>query len=548
MGHQGVQLLVAIDALLLALVGAIAGSAVGVAAAPLLVGALSSMSEHLQQLPVRAADPSPTTALIAVAFSVTVALLGGAPHALRARTSHPLDLIQVHRDSSRELPSQRYLALRAVVLASGALASWLALGMPAAIRLVGVLLLGLAAVALCGGPALRELARLLRPRLVRVRPMGALVGVSLPAGSYALAASLAVTSAVLAGATAVLCVIQSLLGTMDDDLEVRYGHGALVASLASGSRSSALVLPDSIDLIRRISGITDVAEYYDSTLFFQGQEFAIRALSTSALFRNGSLLEDETPIEDVRQALLRGEVVACTTFVHHFRVAVGHEIALDTHAGPRTFRVGGIVAGFGASTGSLLMDVHTFDRHFRRSGASFLQIWADRPLSQIFEEIARQTADIQPLFFSSGADLREVSRRLAGRFAGLLYSLVAVAGCFAGIGVLAIGTSAVMARREDLMLLQICGASPLTVGAVVLLDSFALVAAAAIPSVPLGLASASVAIDLFKEGYGWALRPHATVGPLTVVLAGVLGCAAVAGVVPAWASTRLLDRGRLSAP
>ncbi len=539
MDHRGVQLLVFVDGLLLSGIGGIAGLLAGVAASPLILTAFSGFSDHLQQIQIKKADVDVVTLLAGVLVCLAVAALASIPHALRARTSHPLDLLSAYerRPNEGTVPERTWAAI--LVCTSAVLLLWLASSVPPAIRLAGMMVAGLGGIGILGMRMLAPVTLSLRSLLGRVAPALAFVGTSLPPRSAPLAASLGLVATVMFAAAMLIVVVETLVESMGAEIAARYGDGAVVRSIPSSTPiGGPLILPQTILAIRTTPGVKEVAEYYDADLMLRGDGFLLRAFDSEALFRNATMLEDGTPVEQVRSALARGEVVMSRGFGRWFGVDVGDNIVLDTPSGSHTFRIGGTAPGFTDRTGGLLIGIRTFDRHFPRGGASFLGIWADGPLPATLDEVARRTAGAQVLFFASGGELRRTARRIADRFGGLLYALLALAGFLAAIGVLTVTATAIVARGTELALMQIVGAAPRSIAGLVFMDSLVLAAVGAIPGGALGVLSADVVAELFEISFGWSLGRHVPPGKLAAASAALIACAAAAGLGPAWVVSR----------
>jgi putative ABC transport system permease protein len=249
-------------------------------------------------------------------------------------------------------------------------------------------------------------------------------------------------------------------------------------------------------------------------------------------------LEDETPVEELKSALTSGQVVMTHGFALSFQVEVGDEIDLETPSGVRRVRVGGVVRGFTGPTGGLMIDLDTFDRYFHRNGASVLAIWSTGPLLSVWDEIVRRSAISQPLFFESGQEFRNAARRIADRFDGLLYLLLAIAGFLCAIGLTAVVASSITARAADLALMQIGGATPAGIVTLVLMDSALLVLFAALAGALLGVVSAGVVADMFRETLGWTIDTHIPVRELVFASSALVLTTTAAAAGPAWAAAR----------
>lgn len=537
MDHLGVQFMISMQGLLLSIVGGALGLVAGVVASPLVMTAFSRFSEQLQHLRIDSAGIGLGTLVAGTLVCLALAALASAPHALRARTSHPLDLATAYRRAPREVTKSKRVLVMLVAFAGATSAIWWAPA-PASFRLAGVVVFGLAGVGALGIRVLPLVAQVLRRGLSGARPGALLLGATLPTRSASLAASLALIASLTLSATLLIIVVESIVETMAAEVAARYGDGVVVRSIPAAAEVRDTISPETVRLVRDTPGVKDVAEYYDTQLLLNGEEFDLRALESEPVFRNATMLVETTAADEMRTALRRGELLVSPGFLRTFGVAVGDEVTLDTPAGSRSFRIGGTARGFAGPNGFAYVDIHTFDKHFRRTGAGFLALWADRPLPGVLDEVTRRTTESETLFFEAGEAFRHAARRVANRFAGMLYALLALAGFLSGIGVMAVVASAVVARREELALMQVAGATPTTIAVLVLADLILLLIVAALPGVLLGATCADVMAALFRESFGSSLDMQFAPGRVGLAVGTLVACAAAAALGPAWTATR----------
>ena len=544
---RGVRLLIALDALVLSAIGAGLGAMGGILLAPPLLDGFSRFSEHFQSVKVDEMSLAPSTFAAAALVWLVVAFLAGLPPSRRAARQHPLEIL-----SSTRIPSTAPEVRRAyVTVSAGALVSliviWLnPLGLPAGIRLGGVFAIGLGAMMVTSGHITLEVVQRIRPWLSAIPRVGALIGTSTLARPAAASVCLGAIAAVVFALTLILTALHSLTSSIGRSMAETYQDGASVRAGSPTGMDREVILPHTIEKIRATAGVEDVAIFYNLYPSYKGEPILLGAISAATLLRRGGFHPNDGPAAELAAALGRGEIAISHAFQHRFGVDVGDSITLETRIGPEDFRVGGFYRDYSGPGGSLHLDVDTFDRYFLREGAHFLALWASVPLPQVRDEVIRRTAGGQTLFFTYGEKLKAAADSALGRFRDLLNLLAGVSAFFSAVALLTLLTGAVAARRRDLALMQVIGATPGNIAAVVLLDGALVALIGAVGGALLGLVGGEIVTDLFFERFGWVIDYEVEVGPVLMTVLATVAIALAVGCLPAWLARRARPMSVLS--
>ncbi len=544
---RGVRLLIVLDALVLSAIGVTLGAMGGIFLAPPLLDGFSRFSEHFQSVRVDDMSLAPSTFAIAGGVWLAVALLASLPPSRWVARQHPLEVL-----SSTRVPPASPEARKGYVWTGAAglialLFIWLdPLALPAGLRLGLVLALGLVVVMGTSGHIALGVVQRLRPWLSAIPRIGALVGTSTLARPAAASVCLGAIAAVVCALTMILTALNSLTSSIGLSIAETYQDGASVRAGNPTGMDREVILPDTIETIRAAPGVEDVAIFYNLYPSYQGEPILLGAISAAALLRQGGFHPGDGLREELAAALQRGEIAISHAFHRRFEVDVGDSITLDTRNGPRGFRVGGFYRDYSGPGGSLHLDVETFDKHFLREGAHFLALWASVPLPQVRDEIIRRTAGGQTLFFSYGEKLRAAADSAMGRFRDLLNLLAGLSAFFSAVALLNLLTGAVAARRRDLALMQVTGATPGNIAAVVLLDGVFVGLIGAVLGALLGLVCGEIVTDLFFMRFGWVIDYHVDIGPVLITVLATVTIALAVGCLPAWLARRTRPMSVLS--
>ncbi len=544
---RGVRLLIALDALILSALGVALGAVGGILAARPLLEGFSRFSEHLQSVRVEELSLAPSTFVIAGGVWLVVALLAGLPPSRQTARQHPLEVLSSARVPPTGPGTRKLYLLGSAAAVTGLIIIWLApLGLSAGFRLACVLALGLGALMLASGHVALFALHRLRPWLRSIPRVGMLIGTSTLARPSAASICFGAIAAVVCALTMTLTALHSLTTSIDGWVAATYHDGASVRTGKPTGLDRDVILPATIDAIRGTPGVEDIAIFYNLYPSYQGVPILLGAVSADVLLRQGGLYaKDESP-EQLAAALRRGDIAISHAFHRRFEVDVGDSITLQTRNGPQKFRVGGFYRDYSGPGGSLHLDVETFDKHFVREGAHFLALWASAPMPQVRDEAIRRTAGGQALFFAYGDKLRAAADSALGRFRDLLNMLTGLSAFFSGIALLNLLSGAIAARRRDLALMQVTGATPRIIAAVVLLDAAFVGIAGAVLGAALGLVAGEIVTDLLFENFGWLIDFEVEAGPIlvTVLAAGVISL--VVALIPARMAGRTLPMAVLS--
>ena len=94
--------------------------------------------------------------------------------------------------------------------------------------------------------------------------------------------------------------------------------------------------------------------------------------------------------------------------------------------------------------------------------------------------------------------------------------------------------------------MQITGATPGNIAAVVLLDGALVALIGAVAGALLGLVGGGIVTDLFFERFGWVIDYQVEIGPVLMTVLGTVSIALVVGCLPAWLARRTRPMSVLS--
>jgi putative ABC transport system permease protein len=247
--------------------------------------------------------------------------------------------------------------------------------------------------------------------------------------------------------------------------------------------------------------------------------------------------------EALARDIASGQIAVSDGFARHFGVGRGDSLWLDTPAGPRSFRVAGVIRDYAGPGGTLNIDLAIYDGLWSRPGARNVVIWADPPVKEVIRSIEQRTGQRQSLFFAYGAQLERYATRLLSRFTRIIDLMATLIAMLGGFAILNLLLQAVGERRRELGVLRSAGATRGQIAALVLIDGLIAGVMGGAAGIGLGIACAyPLATSVVPDVLGWSLEFSAGPGRLARLLIGIAIASLAAGIYPAWLSRRVLTR------
>jgi putative ABC transport system permease protein len=535
--------LIVTDAVLIAVLGTAVGGVASLLFADSLLEVLSRASQRFQQLAIRPAGTAVSTFAIAFLVSVPTALLASIGPAVRAGRVRSLELLDEYRASGRSSGgTSRALAiglascvcLVLVPLGTGVLSARWGIGI--------AVVAGIVSMAATTGPLLIICGEALQSIMGRVIPrVGYLVAPFLVDRPFETGVTIAVWGGVIASLVAALTAIDSAttsIGTYSAALQGSDGILVLAEDpLSSETRTREPIWPSTIEAVKTTPGVIDVAEYYNLSVRFRGEDITVGSIPTDLLENRGLELLSRDP-EETAAALRGGELVMSESFARYFGVAIGDLIVLETKSGRRKFRIGGWLMDFSGPTGSVHLDTSDFHRWFDQPYAAFLALRVGEPQENVLSAI-RQRASSQALFFRSAAYAREHAAIVVSRFRALLMVPVGLVGSLGVVALLNLLVGNVLARRRELNLIRAAGGTAANVAWIVILNGCFVAAFGAVAGIGVGHVWAVMVCNALADYLGWIVDLR-----LDLWRSAAIGGVGVALAVLSGAITTLISRRR----
>ena len=544
MEARRVRRMIFVEVAALAVVGTVLGVACGIAISPLILATLSTFLLVVKVEELTGISFQVSTLWLAISVGLVSGMAGSMLPAYRAGRRFTLDSLDVEVASRDGRGLGFWLGAAALTTFVLLATAGRSLGEGGAMVRVGALfLLGPAAILALAPTILLSLRIVLRP-IERARPaIGHLVTRFFRVRPWTFAVALTAISTLVGALVSVFLLIATISSAFDRFAESLYPGGAIriLPNPVTEPINSDVLSARTLYLIRTTPGVAAVNEQYKGlpSVVFRGRTVPLAALSMNVVAMRGHIPSVGRPSAELARDLLGGAVAVSTGFEKTFGLGPGDTLELDTRIGARRFAVAGVFEDFGDASGSIMLDLATFDMCWQRAGASSAVIWIEGPVEPVTAEIRRRVGTTQELYFVDGREAAAATRRYSEVFTSTLHVLGAFISSLGGIGVMILLGGVIAERRRDLSVLRAAGAEPRQLFAVVLLDALVLGLLGSACGLALGLACAAPAADILRESFGWILEQRWMAPQLPFLVAGAFISAVLGALLPARMAYRI---------
>lgn len=529
-----------VESFILGLVGAIVGSACGVAMAAAAIHRLPPLL--LTALDVNVEFVLPPTAIpIALAACVGATLLAAGLAAFRVSRVPPVAAMRPADQTMAEAPSRK---------GSTTVSTWAALGLGVLVGFAGIAVsatsdtnwaLGGTALLLAGA-ALVALAAT-KPIVYSVAAVSRLLGApgQLAAASVerarrrTWATTMTVCLAVAIG-VATTGASQNVVAAAGEAVSTLGRIDYMVQTTPGDEFPFRQLLPLEIgQQIRGLPGVERVIAGQFAYANMLGGRTLVQGLSGPSNTPAYQLASDTA-----RRALLDGTgAVVSTLFAKQHKLGVGEMLALPTPNGEKPLKVVDIVNFVSADAGLVAIGLDELQQWFARPGASFYEVMAlpNADAAELHAALEKTVRDAPfPVYVMTGSDMVAATKSAVQQIGALASALQWIVALVAALAVLNTLMLAVVERKRELGILRALGASRRFVSQLIFADAVGVSVVGAVTGVTVGvlLQFLSVAVlgKIAALSVSFAFVPLAAemaVGAMMIALIGALPPARAAG-------------------
>ena len=236
-----------------------------------------------------------------------------------------------------------------------------------------------------------------------------------------------------------------------------------------------------------------------------------------------------------------GALLLSDSLAWRLNLRPGERLSLTTASGPRAFPIAGIYHEYGSGVGSAMMSLEVYRRLWRDDAVTAVGLYLAHGVDAT-EEIPRLQAAVgarQALLIRSNADIRTMSLDIFDRTFIITRVLYWLAAGIAAIGLVSALLAWELDRARELSVLRALGLTPRGAAALVTAQTVFMGGAALLAAIPAGLIIAVVLAKVIdRRAFGWNIEMHLHAAQFLNALALALAAALIAGLYPAWRTSR----------
>jgi putative ABC transport system permease protein len=540
--RQQIFTLVLAEALLVGLVGALAGLGLGVLLGRGLVALVTRTINDLYfTVSVREVEISAGPLLKGFGLGLGATLVAAAVPAFEATFTPPRTVL---RRSSYEERARRLVPWAAL---GGGLLLALGGGLLAIPSKSLVLSFGALFAITLGAAALTPLVTLLFIQIIRPA-MGALFGLLGRMAARDVVATLSRTSIAVAAlmiAVSVTIGVGLMVGSFRQtvvqwlDASLRSDIYVSAPSL-SASRVDTTLPPDVVERLSHAPGVARARRYHNVTVESPAGPTIVVALEVNDARDRDSFQLAEGDAQ-IWPAFDRGAVLVSEPLAYRRGLHAGDTITLLTDRGERIFPIAAVFYDYGSDQGVVMMSLATYQATWDDRAISSLGLYAAPgvAIDPLIQQLRSTIGAEQVITIRSNRALRETSLAIFDRTFAITTVLQLLATIVAFVGILSALMALQLERTRELGMLRANGLTPGQLWGVVLSQTGLMGLTAGLLSIPVGVTLAAVLVFVInKRSFGWTLLFRLDGGLFAQALLVAVVAALLAGIYPAWRMSR----------
>jgi putative ABC transport system permease protein len=526
------------EALLVGLIGAAAGLALGVLLGRGLIGLVTQTINDLYfTVSVRGVALSAGPLIKGFLLGLLTTLTAAAVPAFEATFTPPRTVLRRSSYEDR--------ARRVVPLAGAAGAALLGLGGALLAIPSKSLLLSFSAlfVITIGAAAITPLATLLLMQVARPA-LGAAFGLLGRMAARDVVATLSRTSVAIAALMIAISVtigvglmVGSFRQTVVQWLEQTLRADVYVSAPGfSGTRTDVPLPPELVRQLSSAPGVERARLYRNVTVEGQFGPTIVVGVQVQEPDRTSFQFLEGHPAA-IWPGFAQGQALVSEPLAYRHGLHPGDSITLLTEAGRRAFQIAGIYSDYGSDQGVVMLDLAQYQAAWNDPSISSVGLYAAPgvDVDALVQQLRGLVSADQVITIRSNRTLRETSLEIFDRTFAITTVLQLLATIVAFVGILAALMALQLERARELGMLRANGLTPRQLWGMVLSQTGLMGVTAGLLAIPVGVMLAAVLVFVInKRSFGWTLLFRLDGGLFAQALVLAILAALLAGLYPAW--------------
>ncbi len=289
--------------------------------------------------------------------------------------------------------------------------------------------------------------------------------------------------------------------------------------------------------IETVPGVLSADPFRKIYIDYQGRRILLLALDITRRMQYSPFKVAEGKREDMARLMPDQDAVAVNeALAAQEHIRPGDTMTLPTPEGPVRFKVAVINVDYSSDSGSVLMDVHTYERYWKEYLAdSFsVKIKQGANVETVRDEIAKRFGNDRKLFVLPSREFKDEIKKVIDQGFAVNSAVNIITLLIACLGIIVTLLASVLERTREIGILRSIGMLRRQVSRVVVIESMLLGLIGGALGILAGMAIGWMSLEGFLRGdYGSSMQYHADYPSLLWALALSTLLAALAGVYPA---------------
>jgi len=329
---------------------------------------------------------------------------------------------------------------------------------------------------------------------------------------------------------------QSVLDWIDSyvrgDIIVTSGHPI--------ATSGAQNIPMPVEMwkdIEKVPGVLSADPFRRIYIDYHGRRILLLTVDITKRFKYSPFKIAQGTREDMARLLPNRDYIAVNEAVaSQERIKPGDTVVLPTPGGPVSFVVAVINVDYSSDSGSIFMDLHTYQRYWKEYLADSFSIRVTSPdnVMTVRDEIAKRFGNERKLFVLPAKEFKNEIRKVIDQGFAVNHAINIITMTIACFGIIVTLLASVLERTREIGVLRSIGMLRRQVSGVVVIESMLLGVIGGLLGAGAGIIIGWMSLEGFLKGdYGASMQYHVHWVSIfwAIVLSALL--AALAGVYPA---------------
>jgi putative ABC transport system permease protein len=289
--------------------------------------------------------------------------------------------------------------------------------------------------------------------------------------------------------------------------------------------------------IEKVPGVLSADPFRKIYIDYHGRRILLLTVDITKRFKYSPFMIARGTREDMARLLPNRDYIAVNEAVaSQERIKPGDTMVLPTPGGPVSFIVAVINVDYSSDSGSIFMDLHTYQRYWKEYLADSFSIRVTSPdnVMTVRDEIAKRFGNERKLFVLPAKEFKNEIRKVIDQGFAVNHAINIITMTIACFGIIVTLLASVLERTREIGVLRSIGMLRRQVSGVVVIESMLLGVIGGLLGAGAGIIIGWMSLEGFLKGdYGASMRYHVHWVSIfwAIVLSALL--AALAGVYPA---------------